>query len=166
VNRNRGETEEKPQQAVWARYVITRGDTHKPYEKHAPLRFKKKQRGTAIITAGGSTPRDTRRLTSVSQPTPPLLTLIIVVVTVPQASVSQHDLELSTVQRRRRGDTQAEGKQNRKAVWAYEPSRTISRTIGRDLHTRRIVSPNAQMRERLTSKPEGLETEEPVENLK
>jgi hypothetical protein len=89
-------------------------------------------------------------LTSVPSPPSLLLILIIVVATVPQASVSRHDLELSTVQRRRRGDTQAEGKRNRKAVWAYEPSRTISRTIGRDLHTRRIVSPNAQTRERLT----------------
>jgi hypothetical protein len=77
---------------------LNEGETHT--NRMSDKRYRGSRRERGIV-------RDTWRLTSVSHPTPPplLLILIIVVAAVPQASVSRHDLELSTVQCRRRGDT-------------------------------------------------------------
>ena len=53
---------------------------------------------------------------------------------------------------------------NRKAIWAYQPSRMISIIRGRDLYTRKIVSPNAQHK-RDSPRARRPRDREPVKNL-
>jgi hypothetical protein len=177
---SRIETKEKPRRSSHRLYgrdtpsqPKRRRDTDKPHERECH-RGPRRERGIAITIARDNTPKDTRRLTSVPQPTPPPLLLILIIgtATVPQASVSRHKLKPQTAPPNIYSleHSNSEGKAVRRRKTIEKPYGPMSHR-GRDRELEAGTYTREESLARMPNvrethlEPKGPETEEPVENL-